>query len=256
MVTMMLEMRRLITSSALISPQTSPVAIATANRPIQPICQASAADTATYCATDAVAVNEMSIPPATSTTSSPPARMPVKAYVVSRSNRFCSVKKCGDAADIAAISTTLMTTSRPSCEWATRRSHSGIDGSLQLGLVRAMRQELTGDAALAHDQDAMAVVQNFRNLVGNQDHGDTLGGQPAHDVVDAVLGADIDADGGAVQDQQAGPGCQPFGQHDTLLVAAGECFHRQRGIPRLDGQVPDAARNFFLPPGAADQAKP
>lgn len=44
-------------------------------------------------ATDAVAVNEMSMPPATSTTSSPAARMPAKALAVSRSNRFYAVEE-------------------------------------------------------------------------------------------------------------------------------------------------------------------
>ena len=43
---------------------------------------------ATYCATEAVAVNEMSMPPAISTTSRPEARMPTKALEVRRSNRF------------------------------------------------------------------------------------------------------------------------------------------------------------------------
>ena len=56
---------------------------------------------ATYCATDAVAVKEMSMPPATSTTRSPAARMPMKALEVSRSNRFCSVRKLSVASDSA-----------------------------------------------------------------------------------------------------------------------------------------------------------
>ena len=56
---------------------------------------------ATYCATEAVAVNEMSMPPAISTTSSPAARMPTKAFDVSRSNRFCRVRKLSVASDSA-----------------------------------------------------------------------------------------------------------------------------------------------------------
>ena len=53
----------------------------------------------TYCATEAVAVKEMSMPPAISTTSSPEARMPTKAFEVRRSNRFCSVRKLSVASE-------------------------------------------------------------------------------------------------------------------------------------------------------------
>ena len=69
----------MLTSTALTSPSASPTAIAIANIPTQPSGQASAAEIAAYCATDAVAVKEMSMPPEISTTSRPAARMPVKA---------------------------------------------------------------------------------------------------------------------------------------------------------------------------------
>ena len=41
-------------------------------------------------------------------------------------------------------------------------------------------------------------------------------------VVDLVLGADVDAAGGLVEDQHVGVGEHPLRQHDLLLVAAGE----------------------------------
>ena len=45
-----------------------------------------------------------------------------------------------------------------------------------------------------------------------------LGDEP----VDLDLGADVDAAGGLVEDQDPRPGGQPLGQDDLLLVAAGE----------------------------------
>ena len=44
----------------------------------------------------------------------------------------------------------------------------------------------------------------------------------AHQLVDRVLGADVDAAGRLVHQHDARPGGQPAGEHDLLLVAAGE----------------------------------
>src|SRR4051794_3345329 len=91
--TMIDEMRSFVMNTALISPHISPTAAAMANSGIQPSPCLMPSVSATYCATDAVAVNEMSMPPDTSTTSNPEARMPTKALEVSRSYAFCTVRK-------------------------------------------------------------------------------------------------------------------------------------------------------------------
>ena len=74
---------------------------------------------ATYWATVAVAVKEMSMPPETSTTSSPAQSTPTKALEVSRSKRFCSVKKLSVAKD--STTTSKRTTSRSQNSWLRRK---------------------------------------------------------------------------------------------------------------------------------------
>ena len=51
---------------------------------------------------------------------------------------------------------------------------------------------------------------------------DALAREPAHEIVDAGLGADVDAAGRLVEDQDARLDREPLGQHDLLLVAAGQ----------------------------------
>ena len=50
-------------------------------------------------------------------------------------------------------------------------------------------------------------------------------GELAHQLVDLVLGADVDAAGRLVEDDHARLHRQPARQHDLLLVAAGERAH-------------------------------
>src|SRR3954451_9551076 len=124
---------------------------------------------AKYCATDAVAVNEMSMWPATSTTSRPDARMPTKEFEVSRSNRFCTVRKLSVVSDNASDSTTMTASSQNS--WLRRKRASaalGIDQRLQFFFGRLVRQALGGEPPAAHHEHAMGVIENLRDLVGDQ----------------------------------------------------------------------------------------
>src|SRR5205085_6432252 len=107
---------------------------------------------ATYCATEAVAVNEMSMPPAMSTTSSPEARMPTKAFDVSRSNRFCKVRKLSVASDSTSVSARMTASSQNSWLRRQRDRALSIDDRLQRCLRGRMRDALAGDAPLAHHQ--------------------------------------------------------------------------------------------------------
>ena len=62
--------------------------------------------------------------------------------------------------------------------------------------------EPVDDLAPVHQQDAVAVLDEFGHVVGNHQHGEAgAGGQLADAPVDLGLGADIDADGGAVENQ-------------------------------------------------------
>src|SRR5690606_23658431 len=61
--------------------------------------------------------------------------------------------------------------------------------------------------------------------------------QSVDDRVDLVLGADVDAAGRLVEDEQVGLGVQPLAQDDLLLVAAGELADDGHHGRRLDVQV-------------------
>ena len=52
-----------------------------------------------------------------------------------------------------------------------------------------------GDHAVAHDQDGVAEADRLLQRVGGQDDGDALGGHGADQLVDLLLGADVEAAG-------------------------------------------------------------
>ena len=183
--TMIDEMRSLVMKTALIRPHSD----ARPRRPARtrrtsPGHRRMPSVSATYWATEAVAVNEMSMPPATSTTSSPEARMPTKALEVSRSNRFCRVRKLSVASDSASESA-RMTDQQP--EFVAARSaqrRRAQPGSRHR--PAACRPRLHSPMAAcgthsptrrpaAHHQDAMRVIEDLRNLVRDQQDGDALG---------------------------------------------------------------------------------
>ena len=85
--------------------------------------------------------------------------------------------------------------------------------------------QLAGDAAVLHHEDAVGHADHLGQLARHHQHGDALGGQCAHELVDRVLRADVDAAGGLVHEDDPRPRCQPAREHDLLLVAAGEELH-------------------------------
>ena len=84
------------------------------------------------------------------------------------------------------------------------------------------RVKLPFDSSSLHQQDAVAVADDLRDVIGDDDDRHPLCGQVAQDLVDVVLRADVDADGGAVEDEDVRAGGQPLGKDDALLVAAGK----------------------------------
>ena len=60
------------------------------------------------------------------------------------------------------------------------------------------------------------------DLAGHDDDGDALVGEPADEGVDLGAGADVDAAGGLVEQQDPAAVQQPAGEDDLLLVAAGQ----------------------------------
>ena len=89
-------------------------------RPISqspPPIPASASAT-TYCTTEAATANEMSMPPAISTTSSPTAKIRLVELVLSRLKRLAMVKNLSLASESPALITSSTMTSQVSVGWA------------------------------------------------------------------------------------------------------------------------------------------
>ncbi len=97
-------------------------------------------------------------------------------------------------------------------------------GGEDRGLV-ALRGQLGGGMPVVHDDDAVGHADDLGELRRDHEDGDALLGEPAHELVDGDLGADVDAAGGLVEQHHAGLRGEPLGEHDLLLVAAREVLH-------------------------------
>ena len=58
-----------------------------------------------------------------------------------------------------------------------------------------------GDLAVAHDEDGVGEADRLLERVGGQDDADAFGGDGADELVDLLLGADVEAAGRVVEDQ-------------------------------------------------------
>ena len=77
-------------------------------------------------------------------------------------------------------------------------------------------------AAGVHDEDAVRHAEDLRQLGGDHQDRHALLGEAAHEGVDLGFGADVDAAGGLVHDEDLRAGLEPLAEDDLLLVAAGE----------------------------------
>ena len=112
---------------------------------------------------------------------------------------------------------------------------------------------LGDDRAVGDHQHAVGQAQDLRDLAGDHDHGDAAVGEGADQGVDLRPGADVDAAGRLVEEQHPAVAQQPAGQHDLLLVAAGQGAERSA----VDVGRPDVQRLGLLagrgPLGAAGE---
>ena len=105
-------------------------------------------------------------------------------------------------------------------------------------LAELIAAELAADAALMHDQDAIADADHLFHVAGNHQHGDAGVGEGADQAVDLALGADIDAARRLVEQHDIRRHRQPFGKHDLLLVAARQGAGHARDRWRPDVEPP------------------
>src|SRR5580698_1130424 len=131
---------------------------------------------------------------------------------------------------VARMATITTMTPSSHASWLARRrsrrlapcAPSRIDPLLHRILADLAWHGVVQQAAGAHVQDAVAGGENLADLVADQQDADAAFGQLADDLVDALLVLDVDADRGAVEDQNFWAGREPLRQHHALLVAAGE----------------------------------
>ena len=116
--------------------------------------------------------------------------------------------------------------------------------------------ELADDAAVGDDEAAVGDADHLFELGGDDDEPDTLPGEIDDQSIDLVAGADIDALGGFVEEQDARCPHEHAGKEELLLVAAGKMRDRGRRRARLDLQLAHRAeRGVLLLVGADDAAR-
>src|SRR6218665_3172965 len=115
----------------------------------------------------------------------------------------------------------------------------GVPHDFGLGNFGAF--EHAGQASLAHHHHAVAEANHLLHLRGNEDDGFALGGQRRDDVIDLLLGADIDAARRLIHDDDVGLALHGLAQHQLLLIATREPPDRHRGIARADVEAAHSA---------------
>lgn len=76
-------------------------------------------------------------------------------------------------------------------------------GAVEGGFFEIGGGVFAGQVSFAHEQYPVAVLQEFREIVADDQDGQPVLGQPLDDAVDRVLRADVDPDGRPVQDEHA-----------------------------------------------------
>ena len=108
-----------------------------------------------------------------------------------------------------------------------RRSRSAIRRHPQQDSLSLSSAPLSSPtrAAVAHDDDAVADVDQFLGVGRGEQDGLPAGREVGPDALDLAPRADIDAARRVDQDEDAGVGREPAGDLDLLLVAAGQRPH-------------------------------
>ena len=101
--------------------------------------------------------------------------------------------------------------------------------------------EFVDEAAVGEDQTAVAEADHFLQLGGDDDQADALAGELDDEPVDLVAGADVDALGRLVEEEDVRRVHQHAGEEELLLVAAGKVRHGRRRGARLDVQFAHGA---------------
>ena len=105
--------------------------------------------------------------------------------------------------------------------WTRRMSGVDVERTRHdVGLVQIRAGKFAHDAPVIHDRDAVAAADEFVVVGRIEQDRRALIGELAHEPVELLLGADVDAARRIVEQDDARFGHQPFGDHDLLLISA------------------------------------
>src|ERR1700728_2579306 len=137
------------------------------------------------------------------------------------------------------------------------RWRSSMDGGVQdLVLGRGRGVDLGDDPAEASDQDAIRNGEDFGKIGGDHHDGLAFLGEAADLRVNLRNGADVDAAGRFIEDDDRGILRQRFRNHDLLLVAAGELDDARLAQQRRDLQALDPIARQLVANEARHQEAP
>ena len=157
-------------------------------------------------------------------------------------------KRVATSAISAAMATISQTSRCLNSASHPRDSRGGLDERLGVEVLVVVDGS---DAPFAHDDDAIGHAEDLGQFGRDHDDGQALGDELGHEAVHGGLGADVDALGRLVEDDDLRLRRQPFGDDDLLLVAAGQRADilAERGCPQVEAAgVAPGEVEFFLQP--------
>src|SRR5580693_6214031 len=195
--------------------------------------------------------DDRSIPPMMMTCVTPTAMMPISAscriMILSLSGLAMklwptNIQPKTSNKSIMPIMTARMLSSgrRSRCRWPRALSLSSALLRRELHdphLGRILAVDDAGHSTFVHHEDPVAHPQDLRQLRRNHEHRHALHGQLGDQLVDLGLGADVDAPGRLVEDEDLRFGHQPARDQDFLLIAARKIDDRLFEIRRSHAQA-------------------
>ena len=133
------------------------------------------------------------------------------------------------------------------------RSERGLDHSRGRQLVAGKR---AADLAVRHDQDPVGQSDKFVGVARIEDDADAFPSERTYQIVDLMLGGNVDATRHVVEQQQRWPRLEPFLQQDLLLIATAQCADRRVAAASADLQGLDGAGDHAPLLAEADDAEP
>lgn len=115
----------------------------------------------------------------------------------------------------------------------------------QVFLGKSILLNIVGDDTVGHRVNAVTDTDELGQLGGNHDDGLACIGKLIDDFVDLILGADVDASGRLIEDEDVRLRDNPLGEQHFLLVTTGEGGDIHIDVMALDVEVLAVLFNFL-----------